>query len=168
MPNGDISEDVYTIIISNEAPGRLIDRLVARGYGDLTLIEALAYFRDHSRGVISEDFYNQVYNAPAGSEVFTAKLENYVGIQGGVEISADGTIHTRAVTAAAYDGTTGYLTLFGDSGQFKFTHAQDVANYIYTGNTQLQVGPIVYNYDYYAFAIVWGEGISTYLPLVTR
>lgn len=173
-----VAADVHTILVSNEAPGRLIDHLIAQGQGDLTLFELLTYLKDQSAGIISDAFYHDVATAPAGSELYTALVHQYASLNGAVEISADGTIHTCAVRAGSYDGQAGYGTAASQDREFLLTYAEDTGRYIYTGSSSVQVGWTVYQYDYYATAICWRAAPTptptkprvrpVYLPLAMR
>lgn len=162
------TETVLTLNISNEAPGRLIDGLIARGHGADTLFEVLGYLKDQSGGLIPDAFYQAVGGAPVGSEVFTAHLSSYAGTASSLEISADGTIHLRNLKGNAYVAAPGYSTAPSQDGHFTLTTAQDPLYHIYTGQTQVQVGLNTYIYNYTTFGIVWWEGLHVYLPLVLR
>jgi len=59
---------VYTVNISNEPPGYLIDHLYAT-LGNVSFFDALGYLKDHSNGIISEEFYHAVDTAPGSQEV---------------------------------------------------------------------------------------------------
>lgn len=162
------SETVLTLNLSNHAPGRLINSLMSRGYGDDTLFEVLGYLKDQSGGGIPDAFYQDVAGAPAGSEVFTAHLSDYAGLEGSLEISADGTAHIRGLRGSAYVGAPGYHTAAAQDGHFTLTTAQDAGHYIYTGSDQKLVGSDIVTYNYYAFAIAWDEGHTVFLPLALR
>ena len=82
----EAAETVLTYVLSNEAPGNLVDYLIAHGHGGETMLQVLAYLKSQSNGHISDAFYNQVAAAPPGSEVFTSTLSNYAGLVGGIEI----------------------------------------------------------------------------------
>jgi len=157
---------VYSFIISNEAPGHLVDYLIAQGHGSETLLQVLSYLKGQSGGIISDAFYNQVAGAQPGSEVVTATLINYAGLVGaGIEIAADGTINIPSVEGKNYKGVSGYETAPSQNGQFVFTYAQDTAHYIYTHGNDYGGGV---SRDYYAFGIAWREGFRLFLPLVIR
>ncbi|OQB24339.1 MAG: hypothetical protein BWY10_02622 [Chloroflexi bacterium ADurb.Bin180] len=68
---------VLTLNISNHAPGRLIDALTAQGHGNQTLFQVLGYLKAQTGAAIPDAFYQDVAAAPAGSEVFTARLRAY-------------------------------------------------------------------------------------------
>ncbi len=156
---------VTTFIISNEAPGHVMDYLIATGHGNETLFQVLGYLKSQSNGIISDEFYNQVAAAPPGSEVFTAQLFNFAGLNGGIEIGADGSLNMPSVEGKNYVGVTGYGTAPSQNGQFIFTYAQDSAHYIYTHDMNYGGG---FRKLYYAFGIAWRVGYTVFLPLVVR
>ena len=155
---------MLTIVISNEAPGFLVDHLIAQGHGNETLFEVLGYLKPLSNGIISDTFYNQVAAAPPGSEAFTATLDNYARLVGGIEICSDGTLYIPSLLASEYVGAPGYGIASGLDGQSTFTFAQDAAHYIFSHG--MNGGSITRLY--YAFAIVWRGGDYVYLPMVAK
>lgn len=163
-----ISETVLTLNISNEAPGYLIDSLIAQGHGDETLFEVLGYLKAQSGDLIPDEFYNDVANAPLGSSVFVEQLSDWEGIQGSVEISADGSVHIRSLQGSYYANLPGYGTAPSQDGRFNLTNAQDDAYNIYTGSMQKQVGLDTITFNYYAFAIAWGKVYRIHLPLMAH
>ncbi len=167
-PGAYFTETVLTLHISNEAPGHLIDFLTAQGHGNQTLFEVLGYLKSQSGGIISDAFYNQVAGAPVGSEVFAVHLSSYVGLNGAVEISADGTVHPRSLLGKNHVGLPGFATALSQDKQFTFTYAQDTEHYIYTGSSTYELGSNFYTYNYYTFAIAWKQGQRYYLPLIMR
>lgn len=80
-------------------------------------MQVLGHLKAQSGGVISDAFYNQVAAAPPGSEVFTARLSNYAGLSGGIEIAADGTINIPNVAGKDYAGAVGFASVPGQSGR---------------------------------------------------
>jgi hypothetical protein len=159
-------EAVTTFIISNEGPGYLVDHLIAQGHGGETLFQVLGYLKGQSGGVISDEFYNKVASAGPGSSVFTDTLGNYAGVNGGIEICADGTMSIPSVMAASYQSAPGYATTPSQDGAFRFTTAQDLGHYIYTHAKNYEAG---ISKDYYAFAIAWSDGAAkVFMPLVRK
>ena len=142
----------YSIVISNEPYGFLVDTLIALGHGDETLFEVLTYLKPQSNGAITEAFYNQVAASPPGSSVFVDILGNYAGLQGGIEIGDDGTFSIPDIEAQSYSGLPGYTLIPSLDGVFQSTYALDQAQYIYTHEQNFGVGVIR---KYYAFAILW-------------
>ncbi|HHY56220.1 MAG TPA: hypothetical protein GYA08_12370 [Chloroflexi bacterium] len=157
---------VLTVNISNEPPGYLIDHLYDQLGGDVpnaNFFEALGYLKDHSNGVITEEFYHAVDTAPGSEEVHLTLLRDYRRpFTGSVEIAEDGTVHTRNLPGnATYPG---FATVPGTDGQFNLTYAQDPADYIHTGTTSYAG----MEYHYKAFAIAWRDEHALFMPLVVR
>ena len=108
-----VNVDVRTVNISNEPPGYLIDHLYAQ-LGDVSFGDALGYLKDHSNGIISEEFYQAAITAPGSEEIFLTMLWDFLsttGFTGSVEIGENGTIHTCSLRGnAAYTGFSTMLT----------------------------------------------------------
>ncbi|MDX9953014.1 MAG: hypothetical protein RBT75_02915 [Anaerolineae bacterium] len=162
------TETVLTLNLSNQAPGRLINSLISQGHGDDTLFEVLGYLKDQSGGGIPDAFYQDVAGAPVGRDVFTAHLSDYAGLEGSLEIGADGSIHIRSLRGSTYAGKPGYETTPSQDGRFTLTYAQAAENYIYTGSDFSHLPGGDMRFDYYAFAIAWDEGHTVFLPLALR
>lgn len=135
-----------SFVISNEAPGYLIDKLIAAGYQNL--YQVLQFLAAKSGSGIPADFVTEVGNSPADSEVFTAALNNFAGLNNPVGINADGTLMITGVYGLDYDGKTGYVTNNVDYtgiGKTRITMATSPVYYIVP-----QTG-------YYAIGIAWAE-----------
>jgi hypothetical protein len=159
------TETVTTFIISNEAPGHLVDWLIANGHGNETLLQVLGYLKSQSNGIIPDAFYNQVAAAQPGNEVFTAKLSAYAELIGGIEIASDGTVSIPMIEGKDYVGAPGFTNVLSQNMQFTFTYTDDVAHYIHTHRKSLGGGA---QKDYYAFGIAWRGGYSLYLPFLQK
>ena len=138
-----------TFVLTNE--GGLIDELIASGYGDTNLYQALAALQGASNGVIPEVFMETLANCPAGSEIFTARLTEFAGQNNPVCINADGTLGIRTIFGHYYYGQTGYGTypedLMGE-GREIFTYATGPEYFIDAGSAPG-------GGQYSAFAIAW-------------
>jgi len=64
-------------MLSNEAPGYLIDNLIDNGYGDSSMYTELQYLQPLSGGAIPQWFMDSLAACPANSDVFAAKLYNF-------------------------------------------------------------------------------------------
>jgi hypothetical protein len=107
------SNDARTLVLSNElgaAQGGLIDRLIATGHGSQNLYQILQLLAALPGSGIPADFVTSVGNNSAGSEVFTAPLNNYTGFNNPVCINADGTVNILGIFGRDYYGHTGYVT----------------------------------------------------------
>ena len=137
-----------TFVLSNEE-GKLIDQLLAAGYGNMSLYETLVYLQDASGGVISDEFLEVLGSCPAGSPIFTQVLNNYAGISDGIAINTDGTVFTTSIKGRNYYGQPGYSTYPSNYvGVEMFTYANSPEYYIPAGSDSS-------GGTYYAFAIAW-------------
>jgi hypothetical protein len=109
-------------------PGKLIDSLIAAGYGGLNLYNTLVTIQNNTNpavtGVITPAFLATLQSCPASSPLFTTTLSNYTVSTypgggaldawpgGGVLVSTDCTVvETRDLNPSGYNGLTGYNTL---------------------------------------------------------
>ncbi|MFH1194399.1 MAG: BACON domain-containing carbohydrate-binding protein [bacterium] len=141
-----------TFVLTNE--GGLIDDLIAIGYGNSNLYETLLCLQDYSGGIISTEFLETLASCPAGSEIFTANLSNYAGINNPVCVNTDGTVGINGIFGKEYYGREGYETYpenIGDGSEI-FTYATSSEYYIDAGSCSHVGGTVTY---YKAFAIAW-------------
>jgi hypothetical protein len=87
-----LTEEATTFVLSNESGGYLIDELIKAGYGNSSLYDTLVALQGTSGGVISDAFLATLAACPAGSEIFTASLSNFAGLNNPVCINSDGTL----------------------------------------------------------------------------
>jgi hypothetical protein len=144
-----------TFVLSNEAPGYLIDNLIANGYGDKNLFEVLKALQPVSGGAIPLEFVNQLAACPPGSDIFTSVLHYFGGLNNPVCINSDGTLSINAIFAKHYFGKEGYAT-YPESqagvGKQLFTYAASPDYYIDAGISGTSGGTTI---RYKAFAIAW-------------
>ncbi|MEA4883989.1 MAG: beta-propeller fold lactonase family protein, partial [Clostridia bacterium] len=141
-----------TFVLSNEEGG-LIDELIAAGYGNRSLYEALVALKASSGGVITDDFLEALRGCPPDSEAFTDALSNYAGLNNPVCVNTDGTLTIQPIFGRDYHGRTGYSTYPESSGgarRERFTYAASPAYYIDAGQSDTEEAK-----NYYAFAIAW-------------
>jgi hypothetical protein len=82
--------DVPTFVLSNEAPGYLIDKLIAAGHGSESLYQVLQFLAAQPSSGIPSDFVTEVGSHP-GSEAFTTALSNFSSaFNNPIGIGADG------------------------------------------------------------------------------
>jgi hypothetical protein len=157
------AEDENTIVLTNE--GGLIDQLIAAGYGSRSLYAVLQYLEPYSGGAITPAFMAKVVTRPPGSDIFTAVLSNYTGINNPIGVNSDGTLDVLPIFGAAYQGQTGYTTYAGSPpslGTVRFTSAISPQYYIDTGSSVVSVNTLG---SYTAFAIIWGAPPRTPNPI---
>lgn len=157
-----------TFVLSNEAPGYLIDNLIANGYGEKNIFQVLTALQPISGGSIPMEFVNLLAACQPGSEIFTANLANYTGINNPVGINCDGTIDIVPIFGHDYYPKSGYTTYVGSqsgTGQELFTNAKSHEYYINTGSS------IIYgdtSTTYHAFAITWADPMVDIPEVVTN
>lgn len=160
-------ETPTTFVISNEAPGYLIDNLIKQGYGDSCLYAVTKHLQPLSGGAIPQWFMDSLAACPSGSDIFTAELSNFAGLNNPVGINTDGTLIITAIYGRDYYKKEGYGT-YSDTQQGVchelFTYATSPQYYIEAGQIEVNYGGgIVTNTLYYqAFAIAW-ELSSTFV-----
>jgi hypothetical protein len=169
------SNQENSFILSNEAPGYLIHKLVAAGYGSSSVYTATLYLKTlpGANAILTDAFIQALANAPATSEIFNTYL-NQVDLDGAVAINTDGTAFFMDVYGQDNDHRPNTTTLHASNGTLGFT------NFAYSNNPQvpLQHWSRIYTYGgglysivttYNAFAVAWMPGTySIYLPLVRR
>lgn len=156
------SDDSRTFVLSNERgpanEGGLIDMLIAAGHGDDNLYEVLQLLAADPASGIPADFVASVGNNLPGSDVFTAALSNFAGLNNPVCINADGTLKINALFGRDYDGDTGYVTNkvhYPGIALANFTMATSPTYYINAGSGG---GSTPINYQ--AIGIAWSDDAS--------
>jgi hypothetical protein len=120
-----------TFVLSDEAPGHLISRLVNAGYGNYNLYDTLVAIQADTNpsvaGIITPTFLAALQNAPAGAQIFTMLLKN-IPTGASIGISTDGTVRTVNIYAYSFYNKTGTSTLFSNIsgvGNAYFVHSND-------------------------------------------
>jgi hypothetical protein len=165
--NVNINQD--TFVLSNEGGG-LISQMVAAGYGNDNLYEALLAIRadadPSTSGIITDAFLTNLANAPASSEIFTTKLKDVNSHGVSVSISTDGTARYDDVEGRTYYGT--FPTLVSNIsgvGLTNFTHSTDSAAPL---NAMIVDGPLAgMTTTYNAFAVAWASSTTAALAIST-
>ncbi len=100
-----------TFVLSDEAPGHLIAELVAGGYGNANLYEALVAIQQNTdpsiAGVLTFSFIDSLEGCSAAHPIFTTKLSS---VSGAVAISDDCSITTTALQGSTFTGQPGTAT----------------------------------------------------------
>jgi len=123
-----------TFVLSDEAPGNLIARMVADGYGAYDLYDALVALQADTNpsvaGILTPAFFAALSASPASSAIFTTQLKD-VPPGASVAIKTDGTVQFVGVHAWTYYNQPGTSTMVVDisgiSGVEKgyFVHSTD-------------------------------------------
>jgi hypothetical protein len=155
-----------SFVISNEGPGFLIDKLIAAGHGDDNLYQVLQFLAAQPGSGIPADFVAEMGNNLPGSEVFTAALSNYTGLNSPVCINADGSVNILPIFGKNYNGDVGYTTnivLYPGIAQANFTLATSPDYYIDAGASPAS------EQRYLAIGIAWaGEADSAFIPALNE
>ncbi|NMD00666.1 MAG: T9SS type A sorting domain-containing protein [Bacteroidales bacterium] len=143
-----------TVVLTNEAPGYLIDKLIANGFGSNNLFEVLTALQPVSGGTIPLDYLNQLAACPAGSEIFTVPLINFAGLNNPVCMNSNGTLSINPIFGRDYyqdEGYGNYIGNYAGVGNVLFTYAISPQYYIYASVCQLP------NVAYKAFVFSWSD-----------
>ena len=110
VPGNETTTNTATTFVLSNEDGKLIDQLLAAGYGNKSLYMTLVAIQASSGGVISNKFLDALGACPGASPIFTQKLKDYAGISGGIAINTDGTVFATSIKGRSYYGQTGYST----------------------------------------------------------
>ena len=102
-----------TGVVIAEGPGKLVDALIAAGYGSDNLYETLQAVRAEAdpsiSNVLTDAFLLTLVACPAGSTIFTTHLSAYAG--SGVLIGSDCTVKATNMVPSGFNGLAGTTTL---------------------------------------------------------
>jgi hypothetical protein len=161
--------DARTFMLSNEAPGNLIDKLIAAGHGSENLYQILQFLAAQPGSGIPADFVTEVGNSPIGSDARTAALNNFSdGSNNPIGIGDDGYLIIAPIYGQIFDGQSGYVTntiQYSGIGPAKVTMATSPTYFLDAGSNTTASSGIT---NYKAFAIAWAGGIRLYLPMIIR
>ena len=157
---GRINVNQDTFVLSDEAPGHLITRLIDAGYGNSNLYQVLVAIRQNTNpsvaGLLTPAFMSTLANAPAGAEIFTTPLKDTLANGVSVSISTDGSARYDDIEASTYTGR--YPTLQGNIpgvGNVDFVHSTDSQAPL---NANVVQGPLAgMTTTYNAFAVAAGS-----------
>ena len=153
-----------SFVISNEAPGYLIDKLITAGHGSDNLYQVLQFLAAQPGTGIPSDFVTEVGSSPLGSGVFTEALSNFAGLNNPVGINADGTLMITGIYGRDYDGDLGFVTNkvhYPGIALANFTLADNAAYFIDTG---IDIADGMPGQNYMAIGIAWADADSASIP----
>ena len=109
----NIQVNAIAFILSDEG-NHVISRMVAAGYGDYSVFDAMWLGMLQSYPSIPSslqwELLNAVILAPPNSDIFTKKIKDYTGQA--VALCSDGTVHVLSnTTGSSFDGQAGVTTL---------------------------------------------------------
>jgi hypothetical protein len=152
-----------TFVISNEAPGYLIDNLIKQGFGDSCIYAVVKYLQPLSGGAIPEWFTHKLAACPAGSEIFVAALFNFAGLNNPVGVNIDGSLIITGIYGREWFTKEGFNNFPKETtgyNQITFTSALDARYFIDSGSSQDFDG-IKTTKNYMVFAIAWSLEVPT-------
>jgi hypothetical protein len=171
-PLGAINITVYqgTFVLSNEAPGHLIDQMIAAGYGSFSLYDTLVAIQADTdpsvAGILTPPFLAALQNCPAAAEIFTIPLRQF-RTAAAVAVSTDGTARVVSVSGSAFSPqAAGTLpALIDHVGPALFTHSSDLQ----TPLTSISVsGPLAgMTTVYRVFAVAYTTAAPSNCPFET-
>jgi hypothetical protein len=167
-PVGAAEKNFQSFVLGNEGTG-LIGTMVAAGYGNYSLYDALVIFQTLSdpsiAGVLTDAFLATLAICPAGSGIFAHKLNefNVPGIS--VAVNEDGTIETVNVYGSFYvtqPETSTLASWISGIGLINLTHSPPGSS-LTSWTHVVQTDTI----HYHAFAVAW-TGYRLHLPLIKK
>ena len=107
-----VQADTTGFLLSQGA-GKLVDTLIAIGYGNLTPYETLVSLRANANpslaSVLTDGFFLTLAACPGSSPIFSTHLSSYAGH--GLLINANCTVVNTALQGSGFNGLTGTTTL---------------------------------------------------------
>ena len=157
-----VNTSSQTVILSNEGTNGLISQLLAAGYGNLDMYDALKLIVGNSNptvaGIITPAFFNALAACPASSQIFTMQLTTFDPGKGtGLAISTDGTVQYTNVTGVTFydDGAPTLASDISGVGRGLFTHSNSSAPLTSWNSSG---GGVTTTYN--VFAIGWESGTA--------
>jgi hypothetical protein len=151
-----VNQNQGTFVISNEAPGYLIAKLINAGHGGDSVYQATVYLASMPGGgaIITPAFLNALAIAPAGSEIFTTTVAQTLANGISVSISTDGTARYDDIEASTFVGPYPVIqTGNGTVQNVRIVHSTDSAA---PPNTTVIDGPLAgMTTSYNAFAVAY-------------
>jgi len=130
-----------TFVLGNEGTNGLVTQLVAGGYGNYNVYQALVAIRNDTNpsvaGIITTGFMNALASLPASSAIFTTPLSGFSPGSQALAISTDGSVQTVSIFGASYQGKSGIATLVSNIngvGSTKFLSGT-ITSFTSDGNT---------------------------------
>jgi hypothetical protein len=152
--NINVNQD--TFVISNEAPGFLITRLIAAGHGGDSVYQATVYLASMpgAGAIITPAFLNALATCPTSSEIFTTTVAQVTAQGISVSISTDGTARYDNIEGGTYAGRYPVIQTGNATVQnVRLVHSTDSQVPL---NANVVQGPLAgMTTTYNAFAVAW-------------
>jgi hypothetical protein len=170
-PVPDISAISYCFALSNEPPGNLISKLVAAGYGEDNLYQALVDIVSHTNpsvnGILTSAYLQTLKVTPPSSQILTTQLKTMDTPNHTVEVCDNGTIQTEPMNGSGFSavGFPSLVSKISGVGNTNFTYGTNTNPYLMVIEDTSAI-----NTTYRIFGMAWGvtQPPSLYLPFVVR
>jgi hypothetical protein len=151
-----VNQNQDTFVISNEAPGFLITKLINAGHGGDSVYQATLFLASMpgTGAVLTPAFLNALAICPSSAQIFTTTLTQVLANGISVSISTDGSARFDDVEAIPYAGTFPLIqTGNGTVPNVRIVHSTNSAAPL---NAMLVQGPLAgMTTTYNAFAVAW-------------
>jgi hypothetical protein len=156
LPARAINQNQDTFVISNEAPGFLITKLINAGHGGDSVYQATVYLASLPGvgAILTPAFLNALANCPSTSQIFTTTLTQVLANGISVSISTDGTARYDDVEGGPFTGTFPVI----QTGNGTVQNVRIVHSTVSTAplNATVIEGPLAgMTTTYNAFAVAW-------------
>ena len=152
----NVNANQDTFVISNEAPGFLIAKLINAGHGGDSVYQATVYLASlpGAGAVLTPAFLNALATCPAGAQIFTTALTQVLANGISVSISTDGTVRYDDIEASTFAGIYPVI----QTGNGTVQNVRIVHSTVSTAplNATVIEGPLAgMTTTYNAFAVAW-------------
>ena len=156
LPARAINQNQDTFVISNEAPGFLITKLINADHGGDPVYQATVYLASLPGvgAILTPAFLNALANCPSTSQIFTTTLTQVLANGISVSISTDGTARYDDVEGGPFTGTFPVI----QTGNGTVQNVRIVHSTVSTAplNATVIEGPLAgMTTTYNAFAVAW-------------
>jgi hypothetical protein len=158
-----------TFVLSDEAPGHLITNMVAAGYGNYNIYNAVLAIQQQTNpslaGVLTPAFFLSLQSCAPGDQLFAVAMKNLSYSGSAIAVSDDCSVQVRGVQGSSFNGQPGTTTLAVTiSGVGAATDVASTSSTPLTSWTQnVTVGSGAATVTYNDFAILYTPG-STPAP----
>jgi hypothetical protein len=157
----NVNANQDTFVISNEAPGFLITKLINAGHGGDSVYQATVYLASlpGASAVLTPAFLNALATCPSSAQIFTTTLTQVLANGISVSISTDGTARFDDVEASTFAGI--YPVIQTGNGTIPNVRIVYSTHSAAPLNATVVEGPLAgMTTTYNAFAVAWDQANS--------
>lgn len=147
-----------TLMISNEGPGYLIDKLISQGHGTKNLYETVQLLKPFAGDAIPQAFADKLAGCPVDSEIKQTMLNDFNGLNNPVGVNDDCSLLISGIYGGYAGDLEGWVTypieFAGTAKNRLFSYATNPAYYLDTGISLAKAGNDTPS-NYKAFAVAW-------------